>query len=80
MMMVSRPAALAAEAITVQVNGEARELPAGATLATLLASLGVPVEGVAVALNLEVVPRGRLARRLLVHGDRVEVVRAVGGG
>jgi sulfur carrier protein len=38
------------------------------------------VEAVAVALNLNVVPRSQLAERVLVDGDRVEVVRAVGGG
>ena len=67
-------------AVAVTVNGEARDLPAGATLGDLLRELDVPVEGVAVAVNLEVVPRGLIARRSLRNGDRVELVRAVGGG
>jgi len=79
-MTASSPDAPAASAITVLVNGAPRALPAGATLAELLAALEVPIEGVAVALNLEVVPRGALAGRALADGDRVEVVRAVGGG
>ena len=68
------------DTVAVIVNGEARELPEGATLGDLLAALAVPIEGVAVAVNLEVVPRGSIARRALRRGDRIELVRAVGGG
>lgn len=64
----------------VRVNGAEREVAEGLTLAGLLAELGVTVDAVAVAVNLEVVPRGRLATHTLAPGDRVEVVRAVGGG
>ncbi|MCB9795534.1 MAG: sulfur carrier protein ThiS [Alphaproteobacteria bacterium] len=64
----------------LQVNGDAHDAPEGASLAQLLRQLGQPLEAVAVAVNLEVVPRGRYAERALAEGDRVEIVRAVGGG
>lgn len=65
----------------VIVNGEPRALPEGATVATVLAQLGLPSErGIAVALDREVVPRGQWDRTVLGDGSRLEVVRAVQGG
>lgn len=66
--------------ITVRINGEAHELPEALDLRTLVLRLGWRPEAVAVAVNGEVVPRARLAERSVAPGDRVEVVRAVGGG
>jgi len=64
----------------IYVNGEAREAPAGATLADLLAELGVLSRHVAVEVNMELVPRTSHAERRLAEGDRLEVVTLVGGG
>ena len=66
----------------VLINGEARELAAGTTVAGVVASLdGIPEgRGVAVALDGEVVPRGRWDRTALADGARIEVVVAVQGG
>jgi sulfur carrier protein len=68
--------------VTVQINGEARELPAGATLDAAVREAGVPPEGrgVAVALDGEVVPRGDWSGTSLQDGQRVEVLHAVQGG
>ncbi|MDP2308096.1 MAG: sulfur carrier protein ThiS [Pseudomonadota bacterium] len=66
--------------VAVHVNGEAREVPAGTTIVALVRLLGAPPEGVAVALNAEVIPRAEHGQRVIVAGDRVEVIRAVGGG
>jgi sulfur carrier protein len=68
--------------VIVQVNGRETELPAGATVGTAVAELGVetPRRGVAVAVEAQVVPRGEWESRELAHGDRVEVVMAIQGG
>jgi sulfur carrier protein len=66
--------------VKVAVNGAQRELQAGATVALLLDDLGVPHDGVAVAVNERVVPRSQHATLELTDGDRVEVVHAVAGG
>lgn len=67
--------------ITVVANGRSVELPDGATLATLLDSLGVPAKAVAaMEHNGEAVPRSAHAARTLSDGDRIELVRAVAGG
>lgn len=64
----------------ISVNGEARELPQGATVATLIAALELDPRQLAVERNLELVPRAQHAATELADGDRVEVVTLVGGG
>ncbi|HEY1066510.1 MAG TPA: sulfur carrier protein ThiS [Pirellulales bacterium] len=68
------------DAIELSVNGEPQRVPAGTTIAALLATLDVPPRGTAVELNLELVPRARHAETLLASGDRLEIVTLVGGG
>ena len=66
--------------MTIQINGESREIAAGSTVAALLRELGVTQPHVAVELNLEVVPRAVHRETALREGDRLEVVTLVGGG
>jgi sulfur carrier protein len=68
--------------VTVVINGERRELPAGTTVSALLDALDVPggVRGVAVAVDAEVVPRGEWETTELDDGARVEVLHAIQGG
>ena len=66
--------------MTVFVNGEAREVPAGTTVADLAASSGADQRGCAVAVDGAVVPRGEWAAAELRDGQRVEIVHAVQGG
>jgi len=63
------------------VNGEPRER-AGATIAELLADLGVEdrARGVAVAVDGEVVPRAQWNERRVTEGERVEALSAMQGG
>ncbi|GAA1285025.1 sulfur carrier protein ThiS [Pseudonocardia aurantiaca] len=64
----------------VWINGEQRELAEGARVADVLAVLGAPSTGVAVAVDGEVVPRAGWADSVLTDGSRVEVLTAVQGG
>ena len=66
--------------IRLKLNGKERELPARTPLPELLEALGVDRRLVAVAYNGDVVPRDRYAEVTIGDGDRVEVVRMVGGG
>jgi sulfur carrier protein len=63
------------------VNGEPRER-AGATVAELLADLGVETSarGVAVAVDGEVIPRAEWGVRRVNEGERVEALSAMQGG
>lgn len=62
------------------INGERREAPALATVADLAAWLELPAFGSAVELNGAVVRKAEYAATPLAEGDRLEVVRLVGGG
>jgi len=66
----------------IVVNGEARELEAGETIADLLGRMDLDParRGVAVAVNGEVVPRAGWHERILDEGARVEVLVAMQGG
>jgi thiamine biosynthesis protein ThiS len=64
----------------VMLNGEARELDGVATLADLIAQLGMKPDRVAVELNRSIVPRERWVTTALQEGDRLEIVHFVGGG
>jgi thiamine biosynthesis protein ThiS len=64
----------------IPVNGEAREVPEGATVTRLLAELGLASERVAVERNRALVPRVEHETTLLEPGDRLEIVTLVGGG
>jgi len=66
--------------VTVFVNGEACDVPAGTTIATLAAQHDADRRGCAVAVDGAVVPRGRWPEEQLQDGQRVEIVRAVQGG
>ncbi|MDQ0367145.1 sulfur carrier protein ThiS [Catenuloplanes indicus] len=62
----------------VTVNGDERDLTG--TVADAVAELTGAHRGVAVAVNGEVVPRGRWAETPLSDGDRIEVLSAAQGG
>jgi sulfur carrier protein len=66
--------------VTIEVNGEAREVARGSTLGALLDALGVRRDGMAVARNDAVVPRARVDETALAPGDRVEIIVPVAGG
>jgi len=69
--------------IAVVVNGEEKMVPEAADVThavALFAGGEVSGRGIAVAVNGEVVPRSRWPEVALRAGDRVEVLRAVGGG
>jgi sulfur carrier protein len=66
--------------MVVTVNGQSMELPDGLTIEDLLVRLEVRREYMAVALNREVTPKAHYSAAVLRDGDRVEIVRPMGGG
>jgi sulfur carrier protein len=66
--------------IRILVNGAPREFAAPPTVAQVLEALELTGKRLAIERNGEIVPRSRFGHELLVEGDRVEVVIAVGGG
>ncbi|MBI3609278.1 MAG: sulfur carrier protein ThiS [Nitrospirae bacterium] len=64
----------------LSVNGEGREFGKEMTVASLLEALGTPPERVAVELNLQILDQHDYSRTVLKDGDRLEIIRFVGGG
>jgi len=62
------------------INGEAKSVADGLTLAQLVLALGLEKNPIAVELNRSVVPRHRHGDTPLSDGDRIEIVTLVGGG
>lgn len=68
----------------ITLNGEARDIAPGTTVAQLVLQLsaetGRDPRGIAVERNMEIVPKSEHALTTLSEGDRLELVQFVGGG
>ena len=63
----------------VKINGELLYKD-GKTVSEMLADMDISSQRVAVELNEEIVPKAKYGETVLKDGDKVEVVRFVGGG
>ena len=66
--------------ISIQLNGELRQIAPGLSLAQLVSDIGLDPTKVAVERNREIVPRSTLAQVSVGDGDQLEIVHFVGGG
>jgi sulfur carrier protein len=64
----------------VTVNGDSLDLPEGLKASELIERIGLADQRIALEVNREIVPRSEYPQTTLHDGDRVEVVRAIGGG
>ena len=62
------------------INGKEQEGSAELAIAQLLEQLGIPRAGTAVAINGAIVPRDEHEGREILDGDRIDILRAIGGG
>jgi thiamine biosynthesis protein ThiS len=68
------------EMMTIQVNGEPREVPKGLNVTELVAHLGLTANRLAIERNLELLPRVLWGTTVVSGNDRFEIVHLVGGG
>jgi sulfur carrier protein len=66
--------------VTVLLDGQPHAVPAGCTLAMLVAMLGHPPAAVTTAVNECFVPRGQREQHLLRDGDAVLLFQPIVGG
>jgi len=66
--------------VTITVNGKTMNVEPGLTVDGLLTLLNVKREYTAVAVNREVTPKSDYGTVKLSEGDKVEIVRPMGGG
>jgi thiamine biosynthesis protein ThiS len=66
--------------MTARINGEARVVPDGSTIADLLESFGLPAKSVLVERNGEPVGRDSFSHQPIQEEDRIEIINMVAGG
>jgi sulfur carrier protein len=62
------------------VNGEPKSVNSDYTAEQLLDDMGFAGKRVAVELNMEIVSRSNYSETFIAEGDKIEIVRAIGGG
>ena len=66
--------------MTLQVNGQPQALPEPATLEGLVDALDLTGKRLAIEHNGQIIPRSVWAQTLVADEDRIEIVKAIGGG
>jgi sulfur carrier protein len=66
--------------VEIELNGAPHPIAQHQNLQQLIVSLALSNQALAVAINREVVPRQLWPQRVLQASDRVDIVRAIGGG
>ena len=66
--------------LDIVLNGEPHLVPARHTLHDLVSALDLEHQALALAVNRQVVPRKRWPEQVLQPHDKVDIVRAIGGG
>ena len=64
----------------ITINGIEKQFTSSLTLDTLLIEIGHANKKIAVEVNEEIIPRSQLKNKLVVDGDKIEIINAVGGG
>jgi thiamine biosynthesis protein ThiS len=62
------------------INGEKRQVAENLNMSTLVRELDLEGKRIAIEVNEELIPRSTFDAYLLQPGDRIEIVRAIGGG
>ena len=68
------------DTITLEINGEMREVPPVSNVRELLQFLGIAETRVALELNRKIIRRGEWDSTPIADRDHVEIVQFVGGG
>ncbi|MCP5473765.1 MAG: sulfur carrier protein ThiS [Lysobacterales bacterium] len=66
--------------MSIRLNGEIKEVPAGISISGLLQLAGYGERRVAIERNGEIVPRSQHLITEVAANDRIEIVQAIGGG
>lgn len=66
--------------IQLTINGQPRQFETPINVTQLIDHLALHGKRIAIECNGEIIPRSRFSEQILVHGDQLEVVVAVGGG
>jgi len=66
--------------MNISINKEMMSLPEKTTIAGMLKKLDIQREYIAVEINMTIIPKSEFDNYQLKDNDKVEIIRAVGGG
>ena len=66
--------------ITLTINGKQKDLDGPQNLVDYLEALGITQRAIAIAYNGDIIRKNEMHGVTLEDGDKLEIVRAVGGG
>lgn len=66
--------------MNIIINGENKSYSEEMTVVKLLEVLDIPLNGIAVEINKEIIPRSKHIDVVVKDNDVIEIVRMVGGG
>ena len=66
--------------IKIRINGKLSSINDNLSLLNLLNHLKIPLNKVAIELNLEIVDKKKLNKINLKNNDKIEIVHFIGGG
>ena len=78
-LKISIPA-LSSSMIQLTINGQPRQFESPINVTQLIDHLALHGKRIAIERNGEIIPRSQFSEQILIHGDQLEVVVAVGGG
>lgn len=64
----------------ITLNGQDRELQPPLTVQAMLEALGINPKAVVVERNLKIIDKAAFDQEPVEEGDRIEIIRLVGGG
>lgn len=64
----------------ITVNGKELSVNPDITLTALIEEFEIEEQGMAIELNMEVVPKSRYKETLIKNNDTLEIIRMTGGG
>ncbi len=62
------------------LNGETRQIADNCSITALVKELNLENKRLAIEVNLEIIPRSKFDSYILVEGNKVEIIHAIGGG
>ena len=66
--------------IKIFVNGDSKEVATGSNIFSILQSLKISTKHIAIEINESLIFRSNWEDTTLKEGDKIEIVKAIGGG
>ncbi|MBK5720638.1 sulfur carrier protein ThiS [Dysgonomonas sp. Marseille-P4677] len=66
--------------MTIKLNNQYHDIVEGTSLMSFIESLGLKTDGIAIAINFEVVPKAMWSKTILTDKLELMLIHAVSGG